>query len=524
MAAFTACCLLFVSCASAPPQVGSGDSTNSTSLMTDADSRSEQSIPENVQSTESSDSNISGLQGGELQSTSIVAPSPADETDSSQNEQNTAIGIENDDITQDIAENDTEMPENTSVNDDSVSVIPEVMQIEPENAIDVVDSQQGPQSNAEQTSTDLVQAQRSAMVSGDDDSSLGEESEVQILTESAADSVQENVDLENLSEQETQIAGSDSEETAASADQEIQIAESNDNSSDQETGLVESPQITDTQIPADPQTARPTETATEINQQTSEIVEPEPDVDPVNGFDEDPMAEAELVDTTELETVPETEQILDVTAIPQGANEEQNSTNMLLEPTTGLLDSIGPNALLPILGALLIFGLIFWWLRNRQSSLQSKDGDEEVQASSGAANGEADSQRQQVETKAAQDLSESIGMADAVSDGEASDNEGSTQIAASSGQNSDTNVPLDIEQDLGADQPAQLAVENGSQYTELTEQQQEAANKLELAYAYQKMGDEQAALEILQEVISEGNDNQVKKAREAIANLQSKDG
>ena len=521
MAAFTACCLLFVSCASAPPQVGSGDSTNSTSLMTDADSRSEQSIPENVQSTESSDSNISGLQGGELQSTSIVAPSPADETDSSQNEQNTAIGIENDDITQDIAENDTEMPENTSVNDDSVSVIPEVMQIEPENAIDVVDSQQGPQSNAEQTSTDRVQAQRSAMVSGDDDSSLGEESEVQILTESAADSVQENVELENLSEQETQIAGSDSEENAASGDQEIQIAQSNDNSL-QETGLVESPQITDTQIPADPQTARPTETATEINQQTSEIVESEPDVDPVNSFDEDLIAETELVDTTELETSPETEQILEVTAIPQGANEEQNSTNMLSEPTTGLIDSIGPSALLPILGALLIFGLIFWLLKNRQSSSNPKDGDEAVRAISDAATGETDPQQEQVETKAAQDLSEVTGMADAAYDDDASDNEGTTQIAASSSQNSDNNVPLGTGQDREADQPAQLAVETGSEYTELTESQQEAANKLELAYAYQKMGDEQAALKILNEVISEGNDNQVRKAREAIANLQSK--
>ena len=211
-----------------------------------------------------------------------------------------------------------------------------------------------------------------------------------------------------------------------------------------------------------------------------------------------------------------------MTAIPQGANEEQNSTNMLSEPTTGLIDSIGPSALLPILGALLIFGLIFWLLKNRQSSSNPKDGDEAVRAISDAATGETDPQQEQVETKAAQDLSEVTGMADAAYDDDASDNEGTTQIAASSSQNSDNNVPLGTGQDREADQPAQLAVETGSEYTELTESQQEAANKLELAYAYQKMGDEQAALKILNEVISEGNDNQVRKAREAIANLQSK--
>ncbi len=51
----------------------------------------------------------------------------------------------------------------------------------------------------------------------------------------------------------------------------------------------------------------------------------------------------------------------------------------------------------------------------------------------------------------------------------------------------------------------------------------ETATKLELAYAYQKMGDAEGAREILQEVISEGTDEQVKEARELMASLDSSD-
>ena len=47
----------------------------------------------------------------------------------------------------------------------------------------------------------------------------------------------------------------------------------------------------------------------------------------------------------------------------------------------------------------------------------------------------------------------------------------------------------------------------------------ETATKLELAYAYQKMGDIEGAKEILQEVIKEGADEQVKEAEELIASL-----
>lgn len=47
----------------------------------------------------------------------------------------------------------------------------------------------------------------------------------------------------------------------------------------------------------------------------------------------------------------------------------------------------------------------------------------------------------------------------------------------------------------------------------------ETATKLELAYAYQKMGDAEGAREILREVISEGTDGQVKEARALVAAL-----
>ena len=42
---------------------------------------------------------------------------------------------------------------------------------------------------------------------------------------------------------------------------------------------------------------------------------------------------------------------------------------------------------------------------------------------------------------------------------------------------------------------------------------------MELAYAYQKMGDIEGAKEILQEVIKEGANEQVKEAEELIASL-----
>jgi pilus assembly protein FimV len=49
----------------------------------------------------------------------------------------------------------------------------------------------------------------------------------------------------------------------------------------------------------------------------------------------------------------------------------------------------------------------------------------------------------------------------------------------------------------------------------------ETATKLELAYAYQKMGDSEGAQEILREVISEGTEAQIKEAKDLIGTLSS---
>ncbi len=50
----------------------------------------------------------------------------------------------------------------------------------------------------------------------------------------------------------------------------------------------------------------------------------------------------------------------------------------------------------------------------------------------------------------------------------------------------------------------------------------EAATKLELAYAYQKMGDVEGATEILQEVIKEGSDEQAEEARKLLGTFDGK--
>ncbi|MFK7864073.1 MAG: FimV/HubP family polar landmark protein [Pseudohongiellaceae bacterium] len=51
--------------------------------------------------------------------------------------------------------------------------------------------------------------------------------------------------------------------------------------------------------------------------------------------------------------------------------------------------------------------------------------------------------------------------------------------------------------------------------------EEETATKLELAYAYQKMGDADGAKEILQEVIAEGSESQVKEAQDLISAIDS---
>ncbi len=56
---------------------------------------------------------------------------------------------------------------------------------------------------------------------------------------------------------------------------------------------------------------------------------------------------------------------------------------------------------------------------------------------------------------------------------------------------------------------------------EFLSDEDETATKLELAYAYQKMGDTEGAREILQEVTREGSDTQIKEAQELMAALES---
>jgi pilus assembly protein FimV len=64
---------------------------------------------------------------------------------------------------------------------------------------------------------------------------------------------------------------------------------------------------------------------------------------------------------------------------------------------------------------------------------------------------------------------------------------------------------------LSEDGDEEIRVENFEEVELLLED--DVATKLELAYAYQKMGDAEGANEILLEVIAEGNDEQVKEAK-----------
>ncbi|MEZ5491845.1 MAG: FimV/HubP family polar landmark protein [Gammaproteobacteria bacterium] len=64
------------------------------------------------------------------------------------------------------------------------------------------------------------------------------------------------------------------------------------------------------------------------------------------------------------------------------------------------------------------------------------------------------------------------------------------------------------------------ALEGAEDDLEFLSDDDEAATKLDLAYAYQKMGDVDGAKEILEEVISEGNDSQISEARNLMQALQ----
>jgi pilus assembly protein FimV len=76
---------------------------------------------------------------------------------------------------------------------------------------------------------------------------------------------------------------------------------------------------------------------------------------------------------------------------------------------------------------------------------------------------------------------------------------------------------------LSDDDEVEIESVDGAEEVSLMSDDDETATKLELAYAYQKMGDADGAREILQEVIAEGNEAQVKEAGELLASLDDAD-
>ena len=76
---------------------------------------------------------------------------------------------------------------------------------------------------------------------------------------------------------------------------------------------------------------------------------------------------------------------------------------------------------------------------------------------------------------------------------------------------------------LSDDDEVEIESVDGVEEVSLMFDDDETATKLELAYAYQKMGDADGAREILQEVIAEGNEAQVKEAGELLVTLDDAD-
>lgn len=72
---------------------------------------------------------------------------------------------------------------------------------------------------------------------------------------------------------------------------------------------------------------------------------------------------------------------------------------------------------------------------------------------------------------------------------------------------------------LSEDDEVEIESVGEAEEVELLADEDETATKLELAYAYQKMGDTEGAKEILQEVVKEGTDEQVKEANELLASF-----
>jgi pilus assembly protein FimV len=96
-----------------------------------------------------------------------------------------------------------------------------------------------------------------------------------------------------------------------------------------------------------------------------------------------------------------------------------------------------------------------------------------------------------------------------------------------SGMQSEEEVELDdldffSEEEARAQDDEDSGADESDDEVSILSDDDETATKLELAYAYQKMGDADGAMEILQEVISEGNEGQIAEARELLDALREK--
>lgn len=85
----------------------------------------------------------------------------------------------------------------------------------------------------------------------------------------------------------------------------------------------------------------------------------------------------------------------------------------------------------------------------------------------------------------------------------------------------DASEELDDDLDFLADDDVEIeSVEDVDDDVDMLSDADETATKLELAYAYQKMGDKDGAKEILQEVIKEGSDEQITEAKKLLDTLE----
>ena len=82
---------------------------------------------------------------------------------------------------------------------------------------------------------------------------------------------------------------------------------------------------------------------------------------------------------------------------------------------------------------------------------------------------------------------------------------------------------LDDLEFLSDDDDVEIESVDDIEELDLMSDAEEVATKLELAYAYRKMGDKEGAKEILQEVIKEGSNEQIKEAKELMSSLDDND-